>query len=121
MVRIRLEHRSKQLLPFDKFLFRWLRYAGFSVLLIVACLLIGTTGYHFLNELSWLDAMVNAAMILSGMGQLSPLSGSASKWFATFYSIFSGVAFPTIVALFLTPVVHRLLHKHLQLVDEPIK
>jgi hypothetical protein len=63
--------------------------------------------------------MVNASMILTGMGPLSPLSGDAAKWFATFYSIFSGVAFPSIVALFLTPVVHRFLHKHhLKVADE---
>ncbi len=114
-----LEHRSKPLLPFDQFLIRVLRYTGLSAILIFICLAIGTTGYHFTNDLPWLDAMVNASMILTGMGPLSPLSGAGSKWFATFYSIFSGVAFPSIVALFLTPVVHRFLHKHhMKLADE---
>src|SRR3954462_7567772 len=114
-----LEHRSKPLLPFDQFLVRLLRYAGLSAGLILVCLVIGAAGYHFLNDLSWLDATVNASMILTGMGPLNPLSGDASKWFATFYSIFSGIAFPSIVALFLTPVVHRFLHKHhLKLADE---
>src|SRR3954471_23842513 len=102
-----LEHRSRPLLPFDQFLIRLLRYAGLSFVLILICLGIGTAGYHFLNDLSWLDAMVNASMILTGMGPMSQLSGDASKWFATFYSIFSGIAFPSIVALFLTPVAHR--------------
>src|SRR5882724_4071753 len=101
MVRLMLEHRSKPLLPFDQFLVRVLRYAGLSIMLILVCLVIGTAGYHYLNDLSWLDAMVNASLILSGMGPLSALSGDASKWFATVYSIFSGVAFPSIVALFL--------------------
>ncbi|HWA33545.1 MAG TPA: hypothetical protein VG737_05425 [Cyclobacteriaceae bacterium] len=114
-----LEHRSKPLLPFDQFLIRVLRYTGLSAALILICLGIGTLGYHFTNDLGWLDAMTNASMILTGMGPLNVLSGDASKWFATFYSIFSGVAFPSIVALFLTPVVHRFLHKHhLRLADE---
>jgi hypothetical protein len=119
MVCLMLEHRSRPLLPFDQFLLRMLRYSGLSALLIAFCLAIGTTGYHFLNDLSWIDAMVNAAMILTGMGPMTQLSSTASKWFATSYAIFSGVAFPSIVALFLTPVVHRFLHKHhLKLADE---
>lgn len=112
MVRLMLEHRSKPLLPFDQFLMRVVRYAGLSLLLIFLSLLIGAAGYHYLNRLLWIDAMVSAAMILTGMGPLDGLVNDGAKWFATFYAIFSGVAFPSIVALFLTPMVHRFLHKH---------
>src|SRR3954470_19911900 len=104
MVRLMLEHRSKPLLPFDQFLIRVLRYAGLSIVLIFVCAGIGTVGYHYLNDLTWLDSLLNASMILKGMGPIAALSSDSGKWFATFYSIFSGIAFPSIVALFLTPV-----------------
>ena len=68
-------------------------------------------GYHDLNDLSWTDAVVNASMILTGMGPVDPLKNDAAKWFASVYAIFSGVAFLTIVAVFLSPMVHRFLHK----------
>ena len=106
------EHRNKPLLPRKDFLIRVSRYATFSIILIIVSLGIGIVGYHFLNELSWLDALVNASMILTGMGPVDPLKNDTAKWFASFYAIFSGVAFLSIVAVFLSPIVHRFLHKH---------
>ena len=106
------EHRSKPLLPRTQFLMRVSRYGFFSLILILFSLGIGILGYHFLDELSWLDSLVNAAMILTGMGPVDPLKNDAAKWFASFYAIFSGVAFLSIVAVFLSPMVHRFLHKH---------
>ena len=94
------------------FYIRVLRYTGFSFVLILASLIIGVLGYHFLNDLDWLDALVNASMILTGMGPVDPLKNDAAKWFASFYAIFSGVAFLSIVAVFFSPIVHRFLHKH---------
>ncbi|HBK89094.1 MAG: hypothetical protein U0289_00845 [Cyclobacteriaceae bacterium] len=114
-----LEHRSKPLLPFHLFLLRWLRYLIFSLLLIGCSLGIGMAGYHYLNDLPWLDSLLNASMILTGMGPVDALKNDASKWFASFYAIFSGVAFLSTVAVFLTPVVHRFLHKHHLDQDKP--
>ena len=94
------------------FYIRVLRYTGFSFVLIIASLIIGVLGYHYLNDLDWLDALVNASMILTGMGPVDPLKNDAAKWFASFYAIFSGVAFLSIVAVFFSPIVHRFLHKH---------
>lgn len=106
------EHRSKPLLPRAQFFMRVTRYGVFSLILILFSLGIGILGYHFLNELSWLDSLLNAAMILTGMGPVDPLKSDAAKWFASLYAIFSGVAFLSIVAVFLSPMVHRFLHKH---------
>ena len=106
------EHRSKPLLPKQEYYLRVLRYAGFSFFLIMISLGIGIVGYHYINALSWLDSLVNASMILTGMGPVDPLKNDAAKWFASFYSIFSGVAFLSIVAVFFSPIVHRFLHKH---------
>jgi hypothetical protein len=72
-------------------------------------------GYHYFGELSWLDALLNASMILSGMGPVNELRTTAGKLFATFYALFSGVAFITIVGVLFAPVIHRFLHKfHLE-------
>ena len=106
-----LEHHTKPLLPFRKFLIRILRFFGFALMLIGFSLGIGVLGYHFLNDLPWLDALLNASMILTGMGPVDSMKTDAAKWFASFYAIYSGVAFLSTVAVFLTPMVHRFLHK----------
>jgi hypothetical protein len=92
-------------------LIRVIRYAGFSSLLIGISLGIGIVGYRYTNNLGWLDALLNASMILTGMGPVDPMINDSAKWFASFYSIFSGVAFLSTVAVFLSPLVHRFMHK----------
>lgn len=105
------EHRTSPLLSAAEFYKRVFRYAGFSLLLIGISLGIGIIGYHFLNHLTWLDSLVNASMILTGMGPVDPLINDGAKWFASIYSIFSGVVFLSTVAVFLAPIAHRFLHK----------
>ncbi len=80
-------------------------YALMSLLLIIVSLIIGVLGYHYLNALSWLDALVNPSMILAGMGPVDPMKNNAAKWFASAYAIFSGVAFLSIIAVLLAPAV----------------
>lgn len=87
--------------------------------LVSGSLALGMLGYHFLAGLSWLDALVNASMILTGMGPVNEMTTVAAKLFASFYALFSGVAFLTIVAVLLAPAVHRFLHRfHLDLAGD---
>jgi hypothetical protein len=87
--------------------------------LIAACLALGVAGYHYIAHLRWIDALLNASMILSAMGPVDPLCTTAAKLFAAAYALFSGVAFITIVGVLFAPVVHRFLHKfHLELAEE---
>ena len=88
-----------------------LRRAGIVSALIGFALAIGAIGYHLLAGLSWLDATLNAAMILTGMGPVSPLTTSAAKLFAIVYSLASGVFFLTMVAVLLGPFAQHLLHR----------
>ena len=82
-------------------------------------LALGMLGYHFLARLTWLDALVNASMILTGMGPVDQMTTVGAKLFASFYALFSGVAFLTIVAVLLAPAVHRFLHRfHLDLAGD---
>lgn len=97
--------------PREVFLARLGLSAGLGFLMIVFSLGIGMSGYHYFENMSWIDAFANAAMILSGMGPLTPLQTNSGKLFAGFYALFSGLVFIIIIALVFAPVVHRFLHK----------
>jgi len=83
--------------------------------MIFISLLIGVAGYHFTEGLPWLDSLLNASMILGGMGPVNELHTSGGKLFASFYALFSGIIFLASVAILLAPVAHRFLHRlHLE-------
>jgi len=71
----------------------------------------GVLGYHYVAGLSWIDSLLNASMILGGMGPVDPLKTDCAKLFASFYALFSGLAFIGIVSVLLAPFVHRMLHR----------
>ncbi len=96
-----------------------LRNLVIGFMLIIMALGIGMLGYHEFEHLSWLDAYLNAAMILGGMGQVNPLHTEAGKLFAGSYALFSGLAFIAIVAIMLSPLVHKIFRKiHLENPDD---
>ena len=98
---------------------RLARNGGLVAALIFAAVAIGAAGYHWFDNLSWLDAVLNAAMILTGMGPINPISTPEAKLFATAYALFSGVFFLTMVAVLLAPAVHHFLTRfHLELDEE---
>ncbi len=109
------EQRKSPLLPRRAFYARLRRSAGLALLILFASLAVGMTGYRLLEGMSWLDAFENAAMILSGMGPVSPVHTSPGKLFAGCYALFSGLAFVTAMGVVFAPVFHRFLHKfHLE-------
>ena len=105
------EHHKQPLLSFNSFLGRLFTSFLTALAFISLSLLLGAVGYHFTEGLSWLDATLNASMILAGMGPVDALRSPAGKVFATFYALYSGIAFLTIAAILLAPIVHRFLHK----------
>lgn len=117
------EHKSHPLLPIQRFYNRMIYNLIVGLGILAVSLGIGTIGYHFTcfeatgERLTWLDSLLNASMILSGMGPLVTVDemSSAGKWFASFYAIFSGVVFISTIGILLAPVAHRMLHRfHLQ-------
>lgn len=114
---MKLESRHQPIASRPRFLRRVALYALLATAFLCFSLFLGMAGYHYIAELPWLDALLNASMILTGMGPVSPMTTDAAKLFASGYAIFSGVAFLTTASLFLAPVVHRLLHK-LHVVDK---
>lgn len=85
--------------------------------LLVFSLGIGMLGYHFLEGLSWLDSLLNASMILGGMGPVNSLKTDSGKIFASLYAIYSGLVLLASVGVLAAPILHRFLH-HFHLADE---
>ena len=113
------EHHRDPLIPKTKFFWRIVRYACLSIGTIVISLLIGILGYHFTEGLSWIDSLVNASMLLGGMGPVNPLYTMAGKLFASFYALFSGMILLVAVSILIAPIFHRLLHRfHLEIEDK---
>lgn len=106
----RLEHHHQPLLPWRAFLGRLARSGAMAAAVIIVSLAIGTLGYHHIEGLAWIDALLNASMILSGMGMISELHTTGGKLFASAYALFSGIVFLTIAAILFTPLLHRLMH-----------
>jgi hypothetical protein len=109
------EHRLEPLLPRRQFLSRLARHGGIAFGIMVFSLAIGTTGFHWLGCQEWIDAFLNASMLLGGMGPVGEITKPVGKLFASFYALYAGIVFIGAAAIFLTPVVHRVLHKlHLE-------
>ena len=105
------EHRHHPLLPWPAFKRRLLVNFGFGIGLIVASLAFGMAGYMGLAGLGAVDAFLNAAMILSGMGPMAALPSDAAKIFAGVYALYSGLAVLAVAGLVFAPLIHRLLHR----------
>lgn len=104
-------HRHKPLPPRRHFVLRLGRNILIGAGLVLFSLGLGMVGYHGLAGLSWLDAFLNASMILTGMGPVNEMHSDAAKLFAGCYAIFSGVVFLTMAALVIAPILHRFLHR----------
>ncbi|OGT28828.1 MAG: hypothetical protein A2Z17_01070 [Gammaproteobacteria bacterium RBG_16_66_13] len=109
------EHRSQPLLPRPLFLRRLLLHTGAALLVAAVSLAIGVLGYRLIENLAWIDALLNASMILGGMGQIDRLQTEAGKIFASAYALFSGGVFLVVAGILVAPVAHRILHRlHLE-------
>ena len=112
----RYEHRNEPLLPWKRFLLHRVgRTLVLGLVVIVVSLLIGMLGYRITEGMDWLDAFLNAAMILGGMGPVATLHSAAGKLFAGLYALYSGLMLIGIAGLLLAPFLHRLMHRfHLE-------
>lgn len=105
------EHRSHRLLTRAEFAVRMARHGGVAMLALAVALFIGVLGYREFAGLPWIDSLMNASMILGGMGPVDPLKTDAAKVFASAYAIFSGVFFLAVVGVLFAPIFHRFIHK----------
>jgi hypothetical protein len=104
------EQRVHELLPWPAFVRRAASHLLLGVLALGAAVGLGTVGYHIAGRLDWIDAFLNASMILSGMGPVDRMDTSVGKLFSALYALFSGLVFIGIAGIVVAPWVHRLFH-----------
>ena len=90
---------------------RIVRAIGVAGLVVTVSLGIGVVGYHQLAEFGWVDSLLNASMILAGMGPVGSLTTNGAKLFASAYALFSGLVLVTANGIILAPVFHLVLHR----------
>jgi len=113
------EHHKQPLATQAEFTWRVVRYSLITAGIILFSLGIGMLGYHYYESLSWIDSLLNASMILGGMGPVNPLRTNAGKVFASFYALYSGIILLASVGILATPIFHRFMHRfHLELEDD---
>jgi hypothetical protein len=104
------EKRNQPLAPLDIWCLRVIRSIGAAALLIAISLSIGVFGYHLLGKLSWVDSLLEASMILGGMGPVAPMQNDSVKLFASAYALFSGLVLLSTMGIVLGPWLHRMMH-----------
>ncbi len=104
------EHHTEPLLPRRQFLRRLARHGALATTALLLSLAIGILGFHWLAPQNWLDAFLNAAMLLGGMGPIGNFERPIGKVFAGLYALYAGIVFLGASAVLLAPVVHRILH-----------
>jgi hypothetical protein len=114
------ERKHQKIAPFSVFMIRLVRFIGIAILLILLSLCIGIAGYHWIAGLNWVDSLLNASMILGGMGPVDVLTTVGAKIFASLYALFSGLVFIAVMGIVFSPIVHRMLHK-LQIDDKDLQ
>lgn len=105
------EHRDSPLLPMRLFWRRLLRHAGYAAILVGGSLIVGTVGFYLLAGQSMIDAFLNAAMLLGGMGPVGEIRSTPGKLFGALFALYAGLLFLVAGALVLSPVLHRWLHR----------
>jgi hypothetical protein len=107
---IRFEHRHEPLLPQHLFLRRLGRHVLLAMAIIGGSLVVGVVSYHAIEGWSWIDSLLEASMILAGMGPVKELKSDAGKLFASVYALYSGVTLLTTIGILFAPIFHRFLH-----------
>ena len=105
------EHRRQSVAPRHEFARRMTAFLAVALGVVLVVLGFGMAGYHHYEGMPWLDAFLNAAMILGGMGPVSQLRTPPGKLFAGIYALLCGLVFIGISGLLLTPIFHRVLHR----------
>ena len=113
------ENRREPLLTFTRFLLRIALHLLVAALILFVSLMFGVWGFMTFDALQPIDALLNSAMLLTGMGPVSDPTSDAGKLFATFYALYAGLIFIVAAGVFFAPILHRFLHHfHLEMAEE---
>ena len=102
-------HKRSHILP-PSFWVHFAKHLGFAAPLLCLSLFMGVAGYHFIEGMEWVDALLNAAMIMSGMGPANGLHTNAGKVFSSCYALYSGLFLIALTGYLFIPFFHRLFH-----------
>lgn len=117
---MRLENKKSRVISLGRFILRMALFMFAALVLLALTLVAGVAGYQRYAGFSFEDAVLNASMILAGMGPVNELTSSGAKWFASAYAIFCGVVMVSVVGIVLAPIFHRVLHLfHVDEADAP--
>lgn len=105
------EHRQQPLATMAVFRRRVVHHVGLALLAVAFSLGIGTLGYHALGREAWIDAFVNASMLLGGMGQVAEVTTASGKVFSALFALYAGLFFIVVSGLLLAPFLHRIFHR----------
>ncbi|MCX5804023.1 MAG: hypothetical protein NTU69_10930 [Proteobacteria bacterium] len=105
------ERKHQKIAPASVFMRRMVIHILMAGLVSAVVLFMGIAGYHWIAGLGWVDSLLEASMILGGMGPVNPVTTTGAKIFASGYALFSGLVFIALIGIVLAPVVHRMLHK----------
>lgn len=105
------ESRRQPIATRELFMARMVRHSAFAAALVAGSLFLGMSGYVYFERLSWIDAFVDASMLLGGMGPVHNPETAGGKIFAGCYALYSGLVFLVTVGVMLAPILHRALHK----------
>lgn len=105
------EYKHEPLATPAEFAWRMLTFTLFASGIVGVTLSVGIFGYRYIVGLNWIDSLLNASMILGGMGQVDPITTTWGKLFASFYALFSGLIFVVSFSVIISPIMHRILHK----------
>jgi hypothetical protein len=95
------------------------RNAALAVGLAVAAVAAGAVGFHGLNGLGWLDAVLDASLTLNGVGPVHPIEGTWAKWFVAAYALVGGLVYLSTIGIFLAPLARHMMHRlHLDMYGE---
>lgn len=107
----RYERRGQPMLSRQAFLRRMAQHGGIAGIVVTVSMVIGTAGFHYLAGQSGIDAFLNSAMLLGGMGPVGDIQSTEGKLFASFFALFAGLVFIAVLAILSAPVLHRLIHR----------
>ena len=105
------EHRAQSVIPARQFIIRLAHSGIIALALIAVSLFTGMAGYHLIEGLSWIDAFLNASMLMGGMGPVNAPATFGGKLFAGLYALYCGLAVILVAGIILAPVAHRILHR----------
>lgn len=113
------ENLNQPVVSRGAFFWRMLQHTLLALVIAAGSLMLGIVGYHYLGQLGWADSLVNASMLLGGMGPVNTVTTLQGKLFISFYALYAGLVFLILAGVLLAPLLHRFLHHfHLEMEAE---